>query len=194
MEGKRKSGEDYYQGNYHPDYTKGLGKEGMEALMTFIDKGGLIISWGESTALFEGTMKIKRGDVSEEFNLPFKDVSAGMVKAGLYVPGSLLKIDLVQGHPLTLGMPAQTGVFSRGKPVFRTSIPGFDMDRRVIASYPEKDVLLSGYAANEEKIGKGGAMIWMKKGDGQLVLFGFNPQFRASTQSSFKLLFNSILL
>lgn len=194
MEGKRKVGEDYYQGNYHPDYTKGLEKEGMEALMTFIDKGGLIISWGESTALFEGTMKIKRGSETEEFNLPFRDVSASLVKAGLYVPGSLLKIDLIHGHPLTLGMPATTGVFSRGKPVFQTSIPGFDMDRRVIATYPEKDVLLSGYADKEEKIGKGGAMIWMKKGEGQFVLFGFNPQFRASTQSSFKLLFNSILL
>jgi hypothetical protein len=91
-------------------------------------------------------------------------------------------------------MPAQTGVFSRGRPVFKTSLPGFDMDRRVIATYPRKDVLLSGYAGKEEKIENQSAMIWLEKGEGQLVLFGFNPQFRASTQSSFKLLFNSILL
>jgi len=37
-------------------------------------------------------------------------------------------------------------------------------------------------------------MIWIQKGTGQLVLFGFNPQFRASIQGSFKLLFNALLL
>ncbi|MFC2090877.1 M14 family zinc carboxypeptidase [Bacteroidota bacterium] len=194
MEGKQKSGESYYQGNYHPDYKKGIGKEGMEELMTFLDNGGLIISWGRSAGLFEGMLKIKRGEQTEEFNLPFRDISSSLAQKGLDVPGSLLKINLIDDHPLTLGMPSETGVFSRGRPVFRTSLPGFDMDRRVIASYPEKDIVLSGYAAGEENIGNTGAMIWMKKGEGQLVLFGFNPQFRASTQSSFKLLFNSLLL
>jgi len=91
-------------------------------------------------------------------------------------------------------MPSEAGVFSRGRPVFRTSVPGFDMDRRVIAKHPEKDILMSGYAGKEELLSKQSVMIWMEKGEGQLVLFGFNPQFRASTQSSFKLLFNAILL
>ena len=194
MEGKYKSGENYYQGNYHPDYSKGMGKEGMEALMAFLDKGGLILSWGKSTALFEGTLKIKKGEDSEEFNLPFRDISSGLEKKGLDIPGSLVRIEVIQDHPLTLGMPAETGVFSRGKPVFQTSVPGFDMDRRVIASYPEKDILLSGYAKGEEHIGNQSAMVWMKKGEGQLVLYGFNPQFRASTQCTFKLLFNALLL
>ncbi|MEX2371935.1 MAG: M14 metallopeptidase family protein [Bacteroidales bacterium] len=194
MEGKYKSGDSYYQGNYHPDYIKGLGKEGMEALMTFIDKGGVIISWGRSAGLFEGTLKIERGDQTEEFNLPFSDISSDLQKNGLYIPGSLLQVNLLKEHRLTLGMPSKIGVFTRGRPVFRTTIPGFDMDRRVIASYPEKDLLLSGYAAEEEKAGAQSAMIWVKKGDGQFIFFGFNPQFRASTQSSYKLLFNAILL
>ena len=68
------------------------------------------------------------------------------------------------------------------------------MDRRVIGSYPEKDILMSGYASGEEKMGQKSAMIWMQKGEGQFVFYGFNPQFRASTQTSFKLLFNAILL
>ena len=70
----------------------------------------------------------------------------------------------------------------------------FDMDRRVIGSYPEKDILMSGYSAKEETVGNKAAMIWMKKGKGQFVFYGFNPQFRASTQTSFKLLFNALLL
>ncbi|UCG27060.1 MAG: hypothetical protein JSV24_08785, partial [Bacteroidales bacterium] len=68
------------------------------------------------------------------------------------------------------------------------------MDRRVIAKFPEKNILMSGYSEKEETLGNKTAMIWLKKGKGQLVLFGFNPQFRASTQCTFKLLFNSLLL
>ncbi|RLD69449.1 MAG: hypothetical protein DRI98_10535, partial [Bacteroidetes bacterium] len=194
MTGKRKSSGNYYMGSYHPDYVKGIGKEGMEKLMAFSDGGGSIISWGQSARLFEGMLKIKKGDVEEEFSLPFRDLSPDLAKGGLYVPGSLVKVKLIEDHPLTLGMPSSIGVFSRGRPVFTTSVPKFDMDRRVIGKYPEKDILMSGYAAGEEKMGNRAAMIWMKKGQGQYVLFGFGPQFRTSTQASYKLLFNAILL
>ena len=194
MTGKRKSGGSYYMGSYHPDYVKGIGSEGMEKLMRFSDGGGTVISWGQSVRLFEGMLKIKQGDKEEEFNLPFRDISPDLGKAGLSVPGSLLKVNLIADHPLTLGMPESIGVFSRGRPVFRTSVPRFDMDRRVIGTYPEKDLLISGYAAEEEKMGNTPAMIWMEKGKGQFVFFGFWPQFRGSTQTSFKLLFNAILL
>ncbi len=194
MTGKRKSETSYYSGSYHPDYVKGMEKEGMEKLMTFSDQGGIIIAWGRSANLFEGPLKIKGKDDEEEFQLPFRDLSPQLLKDGLYVPGSLVKVKLIEDHPLTLGMPEQIGVFSRGRPVFRTGIPKFDMDRRVIGSYPEKDVIMSGYGSKSEKMGGQSAMIWMKKGKGQFVFYGFGPQFRASTQASYKLLFNAMLL
>jgi len=194
MSGKQKSGDSYYVGSYHPDYVKGIEKEGMEKLMSFSDGGGMVISWGRSARLFEGMLKIKHGDEEEEFNLPFRDISPDLSKEGLYIPGSLVRVDLIPDHPLTLGMPESIGVFSRGRPVFTTSVPKFDMDRRVIGTYPEEDILISGYASNEEKMGNRAAMIWMEKGKGQFVLFGFGPQFRTSTQASYKLLFNAILL
>ncbi|MFH0756655.1 MAG: M14 metallopeptidase family protein [Bacteroidota bacterium] len=194
MTGKQKEGDSYYMGGYHPDYVKGMEKEGLEKLMTFSDQGGIIIAWGRSANLFEGNLKIKGKDSEEEFQLPFRDLSPQLVKDGLYVPGSLVKVNLIADHPLTLGMPEQIGVFSRARPVFQTSIPMFDMDRRVIGSYPEKDVIMSGYGARSEKMGSKAAMIWMKKGKGQFVFYGFGPQFRASTQASYKLLFNAMLL
>ncbi len=194
MTGKRKSGDDYYMGSYHPDYVKGIEKEGMEKLMTFIDRGGIVLAWGRSARLFEGILKIKREGEEEEFQLPFRDISPSLAQSGLFVPGSLVRVKVTPSHPLTLGMPEETGVFSRGRPVFRTSVPMFDMDRRVIGSYPEKEILMSGYSDKEEQMGNRAAMVWMKKGKGQFVLYGFNPQFRASTQASYKLLFNALLL
>ena len=195
MDGKRKSNNSYYISSYPPEYTKGIGKKGQQNLLKFIDDGGLVISWGRSTGLFTGAQKIEhsKSDI-EEFQLPFSDISDGLKKAGLYCPGSFVRVNITQDHPLTYGLPAEIGVFFRGRPVFRTSIPNFDMDRRVIAKFPEEEILLSGYCENEEQLANKTVMTWIKKGQGQLVLLGFNPQFRASTPVSYKLLFNSILL
>ncbi len=68
------------------------------------------------------------------------------------------------------------------------------MDRRVIGTFPEKDILMSGYCEKPQLVGNQTVMAWVKKNKGQLVLFGFGPQFRASTQAAYKLMFNSILL
>jgi len=195
MDGKYKYKNDYYISDYPPELAKGMGKNGMENLMRFLDQGGNIISWGSSTELFMGTLKIKEGKNNiEEFQLPISDISNTLAEKKMYIPGSLVKLNLLKDHPLTYGMPEELGVFYRGRPVFKTSLPNFDMDRRVIGWFPEKNILLSGYAENEEKLGNSVGMVWLKKGKGQLVLFGFNPQFRASTEASYKLLFNSVLL
>ncbi|KPL16915.1 MAG: hypothetical protein AMS26_02880 [Bacteroides sp. SM23_62] len=204
MSGKYGSEGNYYVTSYPPESTKGIGKDGMNKLMAFVDQGGLIISWGGSTKLFEGTLTISRekekgkdaeeDSAKEEFQLPFSDVSDQMRKEGFYCPGSLVKVNLKKDHPLTLGMPGSVGVFYRGQPAFRTTVPNFDMDRRIIGITPEKNIRISGYVAKEELLGNKPLMIWLKKGKGQFVLFGFNPNFRASTHATYKLLFNSILL
>ena len=54
MDGNYGSSGSYYRMSMHPDYTKGIGKEGMEKLMAFIDQGGLIISSGVSTNYLKG--------------------------------------------------------------------------------------------------------------------------------------------
>jgi hypothetical protein len=195
MEGKYKSKDSYRPSQYPPQYTKGMKKEGLQKLLAFINNGGHVISWGRSTDLFMGPLSIKIDDKNtEDFQLPVENIGDKLQKDKLYCPGSLLKVELLKNHPLTLGMQKEAGVFYRGKPVFATSIPYFDMDRRVIAKFPEKDILLSGYAENVNKLADKSVMVWLKKGKGEIVLMGFNPQFRASTQGTFKLLFNAILL
>jgi hypothetical protein len=197
MEGKYGSGEDdYYVSDYPPEFTKGIGKEGMKKLMDFVDKGGLIISWGLSVKLFEGTLTIsgEKEQDKEEFQLPFRDISDDLRKKGLYCPGSLVRMKVLKDNPITLGMQDEIGIFFRGRPVFATSVPNLDMDRRAIGVIPEKEILISGYCEKEELVGNKTVLLWIKKGKGQFVLFGFGPQFRASTHVSYKLLFNSILL
>jgi hypothetical protein len=194
MNGKPGSDGGAYMGNYHPDYQKGMGKKGFEKLLLFINNGGRVISWGQSTDLFAGMLEITDGETTEEFVLPFSNTGDQARRDGLSIPGSLVRMQLKQDHPLTYGMPAETGVFYRGNPLFSTSIPRFDMDRRVIGAFPEKNILLSGYCEKEELLSGKPAMIWIKKGKGELILYAFNPQFRASTQATYKLLFNAVFL
>ena len=194
LEGKFKSQDTYFYSDYPPEYTKGIGKEGMNNLMTFLHKGGSIIAWGRSTGLFTEPLTVKEKETVEEFRLPVIDISSTLVKEGLFCPGSLIEVHLTSDHPLTLGLPDRLGVFYNGQAVFQTSVPSFDMDRRIMAKCPEREILLSGYIDNEKALAEQTLMVWLKKGKGQLVLFGFHPQFRASTQATYKLLFNAILL
>lgn len=181
--------------DYDPKYIKGMEKEGLQKLLKFENEGGTIVSWGESTKLFLGVQSIKiSDDEKEEFELPVSDISKGIKGKGFYAPGTLFNVELLDNHPLTLGMNRTARIFTDGKPVFGTSVPYFDVDRRVIASYPEENVVASGYAEKDELLEGKSAMVWAKKGKGNFVFYGFNPQFRASTSGTYKLLFNALLL
>ncbi len=195
VEGKYKSGSSYSVPNYAPEFTKGMEKEGKTKLMEYIHNGGNVVAWGESTTLFEGIHTIKLDEnKKEDFNLPFSDISGSLIQKGLYCPGSLIRLKLKGDHEIIRGMPEECGVFYRGKPVFQTRLPYFDMGREVIGVVPEKDILMSGYSENEELLGNKALLIALKKGQGNIILMGFNPQFRSSTHVTYKLLFNSILL
>ncbi len=194
LQGKYGYGNSYYVSQYPPEYAKGMGKEGLEKVLTFANEGGKVISWRSSIDLFTGSLSIGEKEKKEEFSLPITDRSSNYRKQGLDIAGSFLQIQLKPNHPLTYGMPEYSGVFHRSSPVLATSIPYFDMDRRVIARFSGENILLSGFAENEELLENQPAMVWVKKGQGQFVFFSFNPQFRASTPASYKLLFNALLL
>ena len=194
IDGKSKRGDRQYFMKYPPEYMKGMEKKGHEKILKFINNGGKAIAWKDATELFSGIQKYSIDEKNkEEFEFPVQDISSQIKKSGFSCPGSLLKLKLVD-HPVTYGMPGEIGVFHRSGPIFRTWQPYFDVDRRVLGTFPEKDILISGFAENEEKIGNKSSIVWLKKGKGQVVLFSFNPQFRASTPVTYKLLFNSILL
>ena len=194
LEGRQGEGANASPANFPPGFAKGMGKDGLNKLMKWVDQGGLIVSWGASASLFEGVHSIDSAGEKEEFRLPFRDVSDELKKQGLYVPGTLMQLDVVQSHPLTYGVAEKLHVFSRGEPVFATSVPVLDIERRVLGAYTQTNPVISGYAQREDLLQGRPAIVWMQKGRGQIVVMGFNPQFRANTRASFKLLFNGLLM
>jgi len=194
LKGEYETDEYYRMSDYPPQYVEGMGESGKKKIMGYFDKGGKIISWGKSTELFMKKQEIKdEEDEEEQFKFPIDNISDKLKKKGLYCPGTLVNVDVKENMNFTKGLQEQIGVFYRGAPVFKTSIPIFDMNRRVLGSFSEENIVLSGYAEEAELLEEEPAMAWISKGAGEMVLFSFNPQFRAAVPSNYKLIFNSLL-
>jgi hypothetical protein len=193
--GKHKWGDRYVTNDYPPQFRKPISKSGLGKLTEFITGGGTVVAWGESTAVFTNGLASPSGDEeADTIELPVRDIGDDLEKEGVFVPGAFLAVDFVSDHPLTWGMPPHGGAFSHGTPVFATSIPVLDTDRRVIALYPDGELLLSGFIEGESELRNRVVAVWLRAGKGQLALFGFGPQYRGSTPVTFKLVFNALLL
>ena len=64
----------------------------------------------------------------------------------------------------------------------------------VIARYPKSNLLKSGYANGARKyLGNKLAAVRIPQGDGDILLFGFRPQFRGQSHNTYKLIFNALM-
>ena len=95
---------------------------------------------------------------------------------------------------MTDGLPGEVAVFQDEALAFDTVLPGPEMDRRVLASYPAApaDVLLSGWMRGPEAIARKAAAVALTYGKGKVVLLGFRAQHRAQTPGTFPFVFNAL--
>jgi hypothetical protein len=165
-----------------PEYSGGIGKEGAASLKTFVEQGGTLIAFNSSTDW-----------VLENFNIPVRNALAQVAREEFFIPGSLLRAS-VNRHPVNFGMPAETALMFDDGRAFQTSLPGAELERAVLAAYPEhsRDILLSGWARGEERLTRRAAAVAATFGKGRIVLFGFRPQHRAQTHATFPMLFNAL--
>jgi hypothetical protein len=179
---KREEGEMRYFAELPPEYAGGLDKEGSGALRQFVEQGGTLVAFSAACDY-----------VLEEFNLPVRNALARVRPDEFGVPGSLLRVE-VDPSPLTYGLPATVPVFQDKAIAFDTALPGAEMDRFVLATYPaaERDILLSGWANGIDRLEKRAAAVATTFGKGRLVLLGFRPQHRAQTPATFPFVFNAL--
>jgi hypothetical protein len=107
-----------------------------------------------------------------------------------YIGGSIFQAELDPTHPIAYG-------YDETVPVFRTGTAFYDPSDdpgASVATYPEQDPLLSGYASDERREqARGAASIEAHEvGSGQVVLFMDNPNFRAFWYGTNGLFLNAV--
>ncbi|MFQ5571266.1 MAG: M14 metallopeptidase family protein [Rhodothermales bacterium] len=179
-----------------PDaYVGGLGLEGTLALKQYVERGGTLVALDGATEF-----------AITQFGLPIRNVVAGVSSSQFFIPGSLIRIDVEVSHPLAYGMQETTASSfgrSRAFEVVQLSREGEggreDIQAappppvEVVATYADEDLLMSGWALGAEKhIGGKAAMMRVPLGTGEVILFGFRPQFRGQPRGTYKLFFNAL--
>ncbi|MBI2835863.1 MAG: peptidase M14 [Acidobacteria bacterium] len=182
-------------GTMPEQYVGGMTPTGVANVYEFVRDGGTLIAMDHASELPLAT-----------FGLPIRDVTAGLRESEYYVPGTLLRIKLNTSHPVAYGMQDETAAFLDASPAFAVGWPrrGFfgaaQEEPRlpegvsIVAQYPTKDLLMSGWILGDGVLAGRAAVIEASVGKGRVVLLGFRTQHRGQPHATFKLLFNSVLL
>lgn len=163
------------------EYRAGIGDAGLESLRQFVREGGTLITMGASCDL-----------VIDKFPIPVRNLKRGLTRDQHFAPGTIVRVQVDNTHPLGLGMPLETYGFYNNSPFFAL-VEGFSSQRAsVVARYPNADVVASGWLKGEELMAGRAAVVSIETNPGRIVLFGLRPQHRAQTRATFALLFNAL--
>ncbi|MGQ9559623.1 MAG: M14 family metallopeptidase [Candidatus Oleimicrobiaceae bacterium] len=160
---------------YPAAYSGGLGETGTMKLREFVEQGGTLLALGSSSAL-----------PLRHFALPVRNVLAGGASSTFRCPGSLLRAQCDQSHPLSFGLPAEVALFVSEKIAFSPRSGSSPI------TFAADSLLLSGWLEGQRLIAQQAALVVCPLGKGKVVLFGFRPHFRAWTVGTFKVLFNAL--
>jgi hypothetical protein len=161
------------------EFTGGITEGGVSNLRRFVEEGGTLVCWDDSTEL-----------PLKHFNLPVRNVLEGLRPADFYCPGSVLRVEVETRHPLARGYGAQADAYFVNSAAFEVT----DAARaRVVARYAGKDeVLRSGWLLGADKLAGRAALVEAALGRGRVILFGFRPQHRGQTWGTFNFIFNAV--
>ncbi|HEX8687891.1 MAG TPA: hypothetical protein VF654_15385, partial [Pyrinomonadaceae bacterium] len=162
------------------EFTGGVTEAGVANLRRFVEEGGTLVCWDDSTDF-----------AIKSFDLPVRNVLDGVRPSEFYCPGSVLRVEVETAHPLARGFAPQADVYFVNSAAFDVTDPA---RARVVARYAarKEDVLRSGWLLGAERIAGRAALVEATLGRGRVVLFGFRPQHRGQTWGTFPFVFNAV--
>ncbi|MGD0443349.1 MAG: M14 family zinc carboxypeptidase [Edaphobacter sp.] len=159
-----------------PEFTGGLGADGVSALEAFTNDGGTIVTFNHASEVYT-----KKGSAIEN-GLDSID------RTKFYIPGSILQVSVDPTNPIAFGSTPTVPIFYENGPIFHVN-----SSAQSIASFDTDNPLLSGWIQGANFL-KGNSVIAQQNvGKGHLILFGFRPQYRAISEVTYKFLFNALL-
>ncbi|MGH8870112.1 MAG: M14 family zinc carboxypeptidase [Actinomycetes bacterium] len=156
------------------DAQDALGPAGQEALRSWVHDGGQYVGFRGGTALAS-----LLGLTTATFADPTSDV-----------PGSLIRVRVDDGSPLAEGVGETAYSFYEYDMLMTPSDPA-----TAPVTYPPADSddwFVSGFADGEEELAGTAAVVDEPSGDGRVVLFAGDPNFRAFTDGTQRLLWNAV--
>lgn len=182
-------------GSMPEEYVGGMTLRGVANLYDFVASGGTLVAMDSAAEL-----------PIAAFGLPLRNVTANQQESQFFIPGTLLRVKVDPAHPVAYGMPSEVDAFFIHSPAFAVGYPRNRFEDQggepskppagitTVASYPEKDLLRSGWLLGERIIQNRSAVIEASIEKGRVVLLGFRVQHRGQPHATFKLLFNSLYL
>jgi hypothetical protein len=152
----------------------------MTAIDAFVNNGGNVVAFNaSSTALIDG------------LKLPVKNVLAGVRNTDFYAPGSILGVELKRDHPIARSFTATVpAIWFENGPAFEVTDASA---ATAVASYPASgNPLLSGWLLGGSKLNGKAALVDVKHGKGHVTLFGFRPQYRGQSMTTYPLIWGAI--
>lgn len=165
----------YRSGSMPPEYCGGLGEKGADALKAFAEQGGTLILLNHASDY-----------ATENLGVRARNVVQGVASKDFYSPGSLLNVAVDTKNPLAWGVPEEIAIWSEGSPAWEAP------DNEVVARYPARGVLASGWLLGEKYLTGKAALLDVPLGRGHVILFGFRPQYRGQSYQNFKIFFNAL--
>lgn len=164
-------------------YVGGMGDTGVAAVERFVERGGRLVAFDRAVDF-----------AIDVFDLPLRNVVAGVSTGDFFVPGSIIRLRVDDEHPVGYGVePDAVTLFARSQVMERTDggrTPGVSTP----VCYADSEYLVSGWTLGGDAYLAGRtAAAQVTVGEGDVVLFGFQPHFRGQPRNTFKLLFNALI-
>jgi hypothetical protein len=168
--------------NVPPEYEGGIGQEGVDNLKAFVEKGGILVALNRASEF-----------AISELGVPARNTLSEVDRDKFLCPTSILRILVDNETPIGYGMPKEAAALFVNSLALNTFSPPYDWDRKVVATYPDDNVLLSGWLLGEEFLTRKAAVVDTKYKDGRIILIGIRCQNRAQSHGTYKFLLNALL-
>ena len=182
-------------GTIPPQYVGGITDEGVGHIREFVEGGGTLVTLRDACMFALDELSLPVGDALKGVRPPDRrgsDATARAQAGKFACPGSLLRMEFNSKHPVAYGMPDEAPGMFYGGTAFEI-LSSFDKKAQaMIARYPAKDLLMSGFLQGGQYLQNKAAALDVPLGKGKVVLLGFAVQNRAQPHGTFKLLFNSL--
>ncbi len=172
----------FFTANYPPEYEGGIEKEGVEALKAFVEAGGILVMMNQACEL-----------AISDLQVPVRNALERVERTKFFCPTSLLRVEVDNTIPIGYGMPEKAAVMFSDSLAMSTRLPLPEWDRKVVASFPESDILLSGWLLGEDLIARRAAVVDTSYKSGRIILIGIACQHRAQSHGTYKFLLNALL-